>query len=257
MCGSHVGGRCRECQLCEISGVTHWCSTWRQEHWQLHARCRWGVEPALTSIPATVPVSGHGEPIEHGLLHTLVEAVCLHCCRRAPWRQRSTSASNHRCRCCKRRHLTGGVVHLCFTWCRDSWPLYAGCQCKMFLLDALYHACARVCSLAPYTWPIKCHIQVPLFSLECSCPCDMHRCFSGACFWSTSGPVSVSHSLDSAHIWRTLMFYQVLPSAVRHRQTWHNFIHLRQYSVIVVCPPPGHPGFAGSHMLNKVCNCGE
>ena len=108
----------------------------------------------------------------------------------------------------------------------------------MFFGDALYHVCARVCSLALYSRPSKCQIQVPTSSLECSHPCDMmHWCLSGAMglavfmqdsnvthyeFVSGAGRLQGQCAchilLVAVRIWRTLMFYQVLPSAVCRRQ---------------------------------------
>ena len=123
------------------------------------------ARPLLTPTPATVRVSGHGVPIEPGLLHTLVEAV-------------STAVEERLDASDQLLHqaidAVAANVDRAAAWYTDVLPgaktvgSFAGCQCNMSLWDALYHACAQVCSLAPYSWPSKCQVQVPNSSLECS-----------------------------------------------------------------------------------------
>ena len=103
-----------------------------------------------------------------------------------------------------------------------------------------------MCYLSSYSWPSKCQIQVPHSSLECS----HHMICTGVslapCFWLLLCQIPSSHNvlkfvsgagrlpgqcachnlLVAVRIWRTLMSYQVLPSAVCHTQTgriqWRN-----------------------------------
>ena len=104
--------------------------------------------------------------IEPALLHTLVEAV-------------STAVEERLDASDQLLHQTidvvaANVAPLPAAWYADVLPgaknvgRFAGCQCNVFLCDALCHACAQVCSLAPYSWPSKCHIQVPNSSLVCA-----------------------------------------------------------------------------------------
>ena len=123
------------------------------------------ARPLLTPTPATVRVKGHGVPIEPGLLHTLVEAV-------------STAVEERLDASDQLLHqaidAVAANVDRAAAWYTDVLPgaktvgSFAGCQCNMSLWDALYHACAQVCSLSSYSWPSKCQIQVPNSSLACS-----------------------------------------------------------------------------------------
>ena len=186
--------------------------------------------PLMTPTTATVRVSGHGVPIEPGLLHTLVEAV-------------STAIEERLDASDQLLHeaidaVAADVAPLraaCYT---DVLPgakivgRFVGCQCNMSLWDVIYHACAQLCSLAPYSWPSKCHVQVPNSSLECSrhlictdvsgpflCQIpisqNVHEFVSGA--GRLPGQCACHILLVAVHIWRTLMFYLVFPSAVCHR----------------------------------------
>ena len=43
MCWSYAGDPCVCFSCAWFAGITHWCSTWRQVCWSLHARCQGGV----------------------------------------------------------------------------------------------------------------------------------------------------------------------------------------------------------------------
>ena len=92
-----------------------------------------------------------------------------------------------------------------------------------------------MCSLTPYSWPSKCQIQVtnsqllictgvsraPCFWPHlCQIPISrkLHECVSGA--GRLPGQCACHILLVAVRIWRTLMFYQVLSSAVCQRHTW-------------------------------------
>ena len=178
--------------------------------------------PLMTPTTATVRVSGHGVPIEPGLLHTLVEAVSIAIEERLDASDQLLHDASDA--------VAANVAPLPAAWYTDVLPgaknvgRFVGCQCNMSLWDVLYHACAQLCSLAPYSWPSKCQVQVPNCSLECShrliCTGVSGRFYARFQYHKTFMnlyPVPADILLVAVHIWRTLMFYQVFPSAVCHR----------------------------------------
>ena len=101
--------------------------------------------------------------------------------------------------------MNGGVL-----WRTIPVAQYMPDSSTTFLWNALAHVICTSVSLAPCFWPFSC--QIPMSH-------NIHEFVSGA--GRLPGQCACHILLVAVRIWRTMMFYQVLPSAVCHRQTGH------------------------------------